>query len=98
MFDLSRIGEALSGLASSITSAGGEQADLMSALQNAGLDPSVLSGLSEPEVTALLESFGIDATQFAEGQIGEILQGLGFDAAQAGDIISAPWGDSFGRG
>jgi len=79
MFDFSRLSEIAGAVASSFMT-GGEHPThaLAGLLQNAGLDPSILAGLPESEITALLAEHGIDVTPFLEGGLPQLLTGLGF--------------------
>lgn len=92
MFDLSRLTETITGLASSLASGPAEpSSNLGDILQNAGLDPSVLQGLSESEVATLLAGYGIDISDIAQTDITQFIEGLGL--SEGLDVISAPWGD-----
>ena len=88
MFDLSRITETLSSLVGANQEP--EQANLPEVLQNVGLDPSILTGLSQTEIGSLLASYGIDISQLPEGEIAQFAERL--DLGQAAGLISAPWG------
>lgn len=94
MFDFARITETISGLVGSLGSEAGAQAQsLPDLLQNVGLDPSILTGLSETEIGSLLASYGIDISQFAEGELTQFVEGLGL--TESADQISGLW-NSFG--
>jgi hypothetical protein len=70
---------------------------LQDVLQNAGLDPSSLSGLTPAAVQQLLADHGIDPSTIAEGQIEQLFTNLGLDA-QGIDAISALWSDGSPNG
>lgn len=80
MFDFSRLTETITDLVGSFTSQSEQGTSVLDALQSAGLDPSVLTGLSEAEIANLLEGIGVDPAQIAEGQIGELLASVGLDS------------------
>ncbi len=61
MFDLSRLGESIVGLISGARPS--VPTDLTGALEAAGLDASVLQGLTEGQALEFLSNFGIDASQ-----------------------------------
>jgi hypothetical protein len=86
MFDFSRLSD-LAGTVAASFMTGGEQPThaLSELLQDAGLDPSVLTGLPESEIAALLAEHGIDVTPFLDGGPQSLLGELGFtDEAQHG--------------
>lgn len=89
MFDLTRIGEGLVGLFGAAREiSGGSALDL---LQQAGLDPSQLSGLGPQEVMDVLSQNGIDISQLAPDQLQELGNMLGFGGNLVGsatDIAS----------
>jgi hypothetical protein len=90
MFDFSRITDAISGLVGALGSEAGAQAsNLTDMLQTAGVDPGMLAGLSETEIASLLGSYGIDISQFAEGELGQLVQGLGLP--EGADQLSSLW-------
>lgn len=89
MFDLSRLGETISGLVNAAQPA--QAASLEDVMQNVGLDPSVLTGLSETEIGSLLASYGIDISQFSNVEISQFVEGLGIPGVS--ELVSSPWGD-----
>ena len=91
MFDLSRITDAIGGLVSGSLAGEAVQAQSLTGLmQNVGLDPSILAGLSESEIAPLLASYGIDVTQLAEGELSQFVEGLGLGPIAD---VTALWGD-----
>lgn len=100
MFELSRLSAMLAGLvggtgiSQSITSSTAGLADV---LQNAGIDPSSLSGLTPDAVQQLIADHGIDPSTILEGQIEQLFTNLGIDA-QGVDRISALWSDGSPNG
>ena len=91
MFDLSRLGETLSGFLGSVAQAPAEAANLTDVLQSVGLDPSVIAGLSETEIGSLLAGYGIDVSQFDPAEITQLAENLGWPPG--GDAVNALWGD-----
>jgi hypothetical protein len=90
MFDFSRFTETISGLVGSIGSDAVAQAQgLPEVLQNVGLDPSILTGLSETEIGSLLASYGVDISQFAEGELSQFVEGLGL--TEGTEQLSSLW-------
>lgn len=78
MFDFPRLSELIGAAATNYLSGGQEPAQQLSELlQSAGLDPSVLAGLSESEISALLAEHGIDVSPLLEGGLQQVLAGLG---------------------
>ncbi len=68
MFDLSRLTDTISGLVGALGSDAVAQAQsLPEILQNIGLDPSTLTGLSESEIGSLLASYGVDISPVRRG-------------------------------
>jgi hypothetical protein len=62
MFDLSRLGDTLSGIAGYAGPA--SVPDVATILHHAGLDPAVLEGLAPDQIRAVLTDHGFDPTQF----------------------------------
>jgi hypothetical protein len=93
MFDFSRLTDTISGLVGSLGSQAGTAQSLPDVLQNVGLDPSILSGLSETEIGSLLASYGIDVSQFAEGELTQFVEGLGL--SEGGTQLTSLW-NTFG--
>lgn len=88
MFDFSRLTDTISGLVGALgPEAAGHAQSLPEVLQNVGLDPSILTGLSETEIGSLLASYGIDISQFAEGELTQFAEGLGLPEG-AGQLTS----------
>lgn len=94
MFDFSRLTDTISGLVGSLGSQSDAAQTLPDLLQNVGLDPSILSGLSETEIGSLLASYGIDISQFAEGELTQFVEGLGLSEG-ASSQLSSLW-NTFG--
>lgn len=79
MLDFSKFTDFLSDLAGQSLAGGAEgQTGLLDLMQAAGLDPSALTGLNENEIMTLLSEHGIDVSQFAHGEIAQVLSDLGF--------------------
>ena len=93
MFDFSRLTDTISGLVGSLGSQAGTAQSLPDVLQNVGLDPSILSGLSETEIGSLLASYGIDISQFAEGEMTQFVEGLGL--SEGANQLTSLW-NTFG--
>ena len=93
MFDFSRLTDTISGLVGSLGSQAGTAQSLPEVLQNVGLDPSILSGLSETEIGSLLASYGIDISQFAEGEMTQFVEGLGL--SEGANQLTSLW-NTFG--
>ena len=93
MFDFSRLTDTISGLVGSLGSQAGTAQSLPEVLQNVGLDPSILSGLSETEIGSLLASYGIDISQFAEGELTQFVEGLGL--SEGANQLTSLW-NTFG--
>ena len=75
MFDLSKITDAIGGLLSgSQTQTPQEGSGITELLGNAGIDPTLLDGLSQDEIMNLLQQYGIDPSQLDLGQVSELLQ------------------------
>ena len=78
MFEFFRLGEAITSLVGSPQgSEPAYSADLRDLLQQVGLDPSALAGLSESQITELLANLGIDPAQFVGGQLDQLLADFG---------------------
>lgn len=77
MLDFSRLTTLLELAGSALQGRSDEPLGLLDLIQSAGLDPSVLGGLGEGEILALLNEQGIDVSQLTAGDIGEVLEGLG---------------------
>ncbi len=91
MFDLSRLSELIGTASTKFLSSGHDPAQLLSEhLQNAGLDPSVLAGLSESEIFGLLAEHGIELSPLLEGNLQYALTALGI-----GNEVD-PWLNSTG--
>jgi hypothetical protein len=74
MFDLSKITESIGSLLSGGT-APQVPTDLMGLLEQAGVDPALLDGLSPEEITGLLQQHGIDTSLLDPSQLTELMQG-----------------------
>jgi hypothetical protein len=59
---------------------GGNLAEL---LANAGIDASILDGLTQAEITGLLAQNGIDLSQVSETQIGDLFASFGGEQVQS---------------
>jgi len=78
MFDFSQFGEAITSLIGSPQGSGQtHSADLHDLLQQAGLDQSALSGLSESRIKEFLADHGINPAQIMPGQLDQFLADLG---------------------
>jgi hypothetical protein len=78
MFDFPRLTELIGAAATDFMSGGQEPVQQLSELlQSAGLDPSVLAGLTESEISALLADHGIDVSPLLEGDFQQALADLG---------------------
>lgn len=99
MFDLSRLAESVGSLfggnsATDVLS-GGSLVDLMA---NAGIDPSVLDGLTQTEIMDLLAQNGIDLSQVSETQIAEVLNSFGAGEHVQSLLGGFGFGDGADRG
>lgn len=79
MLDFTRVTEAISSLIGGAVSSTGQgpSGPVLEMLQNAGLDPEALIGLSEGEITQLLAEHGLDPALLLNGQLDELLSQLG---------------------
>ncbi len=88
MFDLSKaiefIGTGLGGT-SAMAHQGPNLADL---LGSAGIDPALLSGLSESDILSVLSEHGIDPAAIAGGQLDELLANLPQAGGLADELAS----------
>lgn len=94
MFDFSRLTDTLSDLAGQVLSGNSASSatDLTGLLENAGIDPSALTGLSETEILTFLGEHGIDPSQLGEGQLAELLGQFGLNEHVA-SLASSVFGD-----
>lgn len=80
MLDLSKFTDAMASFfgaaAASATEATGPGA-LIDLLSNAGIDPSILAGLSESQIADVLAEHGIDVGQLGGDQITALLETFG---------------------
>ena len=75
MIDLSKLTESIGSLISGAQQQSPLQAgNIADLLSNAGIDPSMLDGLSQEEIFSLLQQHGIDPSLLDVSQVGEILQ------------------------
>jgi len=80
MLDFSRLTETISDFVGSIAGPAAETpANLLDLLNNAGLDPSALTGMAPEEIVSLLAEHGIDPSALAEGQLDELLANAGLE-------------------
>lgn len=80
MFDFSRLTESLSGLFGNAPVADSPMSgDAMSLLQNAGLDPGLLEGLTQHQLFEMLAQYGIDPAQLGADQLAQLLPNIGVD-------------------
>jgi len=80
MFDLSRLTASMAGIfgASAVADAlSSASPGLQDLLQNAGLDPTELAGLTPTAATELLAQYGIDPSTLMDGQIEQLLSQFG---------------------
>jgi len=102
MIDLSQITEKISTvseLTNGFEGLGGLE-NVQQMLNDAGIDPSALSGMSVDEIAQTLEANGIDISQFTDGQLGELAQQFLGEAGangEAGVDIGGIVGDAIGR-
>jgi hypothetical protein len=73
MFDLPRFADAFGG---PVFGYADDETSLTELLQSVGFDARDLSGLSESKSASLLEAYGVDITQLADGELAQLLQGL----------------------
>jgi hypothetical protein len=91
----------LSKLTESVTSLfGGGASDalqggMMDLLQNAGIDPGMLEGLSQTQIADLLSQYGIDPSQLGADQLGELMQNFGGEQLTQLTQVASDW---FGGG
>jgi hypothetical protein len=100
MFDLSRLTASMAGIfgASSVADALGSAAPgLQDLLQNAGLDPNALAGLSPDAATELLTQYGIDPSALMDGQLEQLLSQIGVEG-QIPEALAGLWADGSSSG
>lgn len=78
MFDFDRITQQITGLITGQTS---EAVSVDGLLSSAGLDPQDLAGLGIDEALTALSEAGIDVSSLTDGQLAELLSGLGDSGA-----------------
>ena len=82
MFDLSRLTASMAGIfgGSTVADAFASSAPgLQDLLQNAGIDPAELAGLTPAAATELLAQYGIDPSTLMDGQIEQLLSQFGVE-------------------
>jgi len=95
MFDLTRLTASMAGIfggGSVAETLGSTAPGLQDLLQNAGLDPSALAGLTPAAATDLLAEYGIDPSTLLDGQLEQALAQIGVEG-QVPDIIAGLWAD-----
>lgn len=94
MFDFSRLTDTISEIAGQVLPGNTPYpaTDLVALLENAGIDPSALTGLSENEILTFLSEHGIDPSQLGEGQLAKLLSNFGLDEHVA-SLASSVFGD-----
>jgi hypothetical protein len=97
MFDFSKIAETITGLVGGAGSAAEVPANALEMLQSAGIDPSALAGLSQDQILEVLSSHGLDPAILMDGQVQDILAGLGLNEGIAGTLAGL-WGGEGGGG
>ena len=95
MLDFSKLAEAITGLIGGAGSVAETPASALEMLQSAGIDPAALTGLSQDQVLDVLASHGIDPATLMDGQLQDLVAGLGLNEGISGTIASL-WGASDG--